>query len=148
MQPLRIFADLDITTMDILQPLLEPFSCRAGTVVLRQGTPAEHIYLIVQGKVEVSYKPYDGTAITVSMLEKDGLFGWSAVVGSSKYTSSATAIEDLEAYRIKGKSLRKFCNDHPEAGREILERLASAVSYRWVDAHEQIKSMLMHGMHA
>ncbi|MFT3893267.1 MAG: cyclic nucleotide-binding domain-containing protein [Anaerolineales bacterium] len=134
--------------MDILQPLLEPFSCRAGTVVLRQGTPAEHIYLIVKGKVEVSYKPYDGTAITVSILEKDGLFGWSAVVGSSKYTSSATAIEDLEAYRIKGKLLRKFCNDHPEAGREILERLASAVSYRWVDAHEQIKSMLMHGMHA
>jgi CRP-like cAMP-binding protein len=134
--------------MDLLQPLLEPFSCRAGTVVLRQGTPADHIYLIVKGKVEVSYKPYDGTSITVSILEKDGLFGWSAVVGSSKYTSSATAIEDLEAFRIKGNNLRKFCMEHPEAGKDILERLASAVSYRWVDAHEQIKSMLMHGMSA
>jgi CRP-like cAMP-binding protein len=143
-----IFSDLDNDSMDLLQPLLEPFSCRAGTVVLRQGTPADHIYLIVKGKVEVSYKPYDGTAITVSILEKDGLFGWSAVVGSNKYTSSATAIEDLEAFRIKGNNLRKFCMEHPEAGKEILERLASAVSYRWVDAHEQIKSMLMHGMNA
>ena len=143
-----IFAELDTETMDLLQPLLEPFSCRAGTVVLRQGTPAEHIYMIKRGKVEVSYKPYDGTPITVSILEKDGLFGWSAVVGSSKYTSSATAIEDLEAYRIKGSELRKFCMQHPDAGRDILERLASAVSYRWVDAHEQIKSMLMHGMNA
>ena len=143
-----IFAELDTETLDLLQPLLEPFSCRAGTVVLRQGTPADHIYVIKQGKVEVSYKPYDGTAITVSILEKDGLFGWSAVVGSSKYTSSATAIEDLEACRIKGSELRKFCMEHPEAGRDILEILASAVSYRWVDAHEQIKSMLMHGMNA
>jgi CRP-like cAMP-binding protein len=148
MHPLAIFADLDNENMEVLQPLLESFSCRAGTVVLRQGTPADHIYLIVKGKVEVSYKPYDGTAITVSILEKDGLFGWSAVVGSSQYTSSATAIEDLEAYRIKGSELRKFCNEHPEAGRDILERLASAVSYRWVDAHEQVKSMLMHGMNA
>lgn len=132
--------------METLKPLFEPFSCRAGTVVLRQGTPADHLYLIVRGKVEVSYKPYDGTPITVSLLEKDGLFGWSAVVGSSQYTSSATAIEDLEAYRIKGNELRKFCNEHPEAGRAVLEKLADAVSNRWKDSHEQVKSMLMQGM--
>ena len=143
---IAIFADLEEKHMDLLQPLFEPFSCRAGTVVLHQGTPAEHIYVIVKGKVEVSYKPYDGTSITISLLEKDGLFGWSAVVGSSKYTSSATAIEDLEAFRIRGSELRKLCNENPEAGREILERLASAVSQRWYDAHEQVKSMLMHGM--
>ena len=148
MQHFAIFTDLDTKTMNLLQPLLEPFSCRAGTVVLRQGTPADHIYMIKKGKVEVSYKPYDGTPITVSILEKDGLFGWSAVVGSSKYTSSATAIEDLEAYRINGSALRKFCMEHPDAGKDLLERLASAVSYRWVDAHEQINSMLMHGMNA
>ena len=132
--------------MNMLQPLFEPFNCRAGTVVLRQGTPADHLYLIVKGKVEVSYKPYDGTPITVSMLEKDGLFGWSAVVGSSQYTSSATAIEDLEAYRIRGKELRKFCSEHPEEGRYILEKLANAVSNRWKDAHEQVKSILLQGL--
>jgi len=138
---LAIFKNVDGNIMELLQPLLEPFSCRAGTVVLRQGTPAEHIYLIIKGKVEVSYKPYDGTPITVSLLEKDGLFGWSAVVGSDEYTSSATAIEDLHAYRIRGR-------DHPEAGRDILEHLANAVSHRWNDAHEQVKSMLIHGMKA
>ena len=146
MYRIAIFNDLDKKYMDMLQPLFETFSCRAGAVVLRQGTPAEHIYVIVKGKVEVSYKPYDGTSITVSLLEKDGLFGWSAVVGSSEYTSSATAIEDLEALRIRGSDLRKFCNEHPEAGRDILERLANVVSSRWKDAHEQVKSMLIQGM--
>ena len=146
MYRIAIFNDLDKKYMDMLQLLFEPFSCRAGAVVLRQGTPAEHIYVIVKGKVEVSYKPYDGTSITVSLLEKDGLFGWSAVVGSSEYTSSATAIEDLEALRIRGSDLRKFCNEHPEAGRDILERLANVVSSRWKDAHEQVKSMLIQGM--
>lgn len=132
--------------MEMLQPLFEPFSCPAGTIVLRQGTPADHIYLIVKGKVEVSYKPYDGAPITVSILEKDGLFGWSAVVGSSRYTSSATAIEDLEALRVRGADLRRFCYEHPEEGKALLEQLANAVSSRWKDAHEQVKSMLIHGM--
>jgi CRP-like cAMP-binding protein len=143
---MAIFNDLDQKYMDMLRPLFEPFSCRAGTVVLQQGTPADHIYLILSGKVEVSFKPYDGTPITISHLEKDGFFGWSAVVGSSKYTSSATAIEDLDAFRIRGSELRKFCSENPEAGRVILEHLASAVSSRWQDAHEQVKSILVQGM--
>jgi len=143
-----IFIELDNKQMEMLQPLFEPFSCRAGTVVLQQGMPAEHMYLIVKGKVEVSYKPYDGTPITISLLEENGLFGWSAVVGSSEYTSSATAIEDLEALRMRGSDLRRFCGEHPEEGREILEHLANAVSSRWKNAHEQVKSMLIQGMKA
>lgn len=148
LQRTALFNDLDETTMDLLQPLFETFSCRAGTVVLPQGAPAEHIYVILSGLVEISYKPYDGTLITISHLGKDGLFGWSAVVGSSKYTSSATAIEDLEAFRIRGSELRRICSENPQAGREILEHLANAVSSRWKDAHEQIKSILAQGMKA
>jgi CRP-like cAMP-binding protein len=74
------------------------------------------------------------------------LFGWSAVVGSRIYTSSVTAIDDLETYRINGSRLRNLCKDYPEAGRDILERLANIVSSRWKNAHEQVKSMLFDGM--
>ncbi|MEP6896406.1 MAG: cyclic nucleotide-binding domain-containing protein, partial [Chloroflexota bacterium] len=98
------------------------------------------------GVVEMTYKPYDDVLITVGHVEKDSLFGWSAVVGSEKYTSSAIAIEKLEALRIHGNELRKLCVEQPEAGREILERLASSVSARWNDAQAQVKSMLEQGM--
>jgi CRP-like cAMP-binding protein len=132
--------------MELLNPLFENFTCPAGATVLKQGSPADYLYFVVRGKVEVSYKPYDGAPITVSLLEKDGLFGWSAVVGSEKYTSTAVAIEELETMRIRGKDLRKFCMDHPEAGKDILEKLAGAVSTRWKDAGDQVKSILKNGM--
>ena len=103
-------------------------------------------YFIITGKVEMSFKPYDGTPITVSHVEKGGLFGWSAVVGSEKYTSSAIAIEDVMAFRMKGNELRKLCVEHPEAGKVILERLADGASSRWKDAHKQVQSMLVQGM--
>ena len=132
--------------MDLLKPLFEPYSCSAGITVLQQDAPADYLYLVISGAVEMIYKPYDGTLITVGHVEKDGLFGWSAVIGSEKYTSSAIAIEKLEALRIRGSELRKLCVEHPEAGKEILERLASSVSSRWKDAQAQVKSILEQGL--
>lgn len=132
--------------MDLLKPLFEPYACNAGVTVLQQGKPADYLYLVISGAVEMTYKPYDGVPITISHVEKDGLFGWSAVVGSEKYTSSAIAIENLETMRIRGSELRKLCADHPEAGKEILERLASSVSARVQNAQEQVKSILEQGM--
>ena len=146
MKRLPMFKDMDKKDLDLLTPLFEPFSCRAGTLVLEQGAPANYLYLVLNGKVQISYKPYDGATITVSHVEKNGLFGWSAVVGSDTYTSSAVAIEDLKSFRVRGSDLRKLCVEHPKAGREILERLANAVSSRWKDANEQVKSMLANGM--
>lgn len=143
---LPVFANLREEYVRTLEPLLEPYSCEPGTSVIQQSTPAEYLYVILRGAVEVSFKPYDGAPITVSHIEQGGLFGWSAVVGSDKYTSTATAIGNLEAVRIPGNELRKLCADNPEAGREILNCLANAFSSRWKDAHEQVKLLLAHGM--
>ena len=143
---IALFSTFTEADMEPLNSLFEGFTCHAGTTVLQQGTRAEFLYFVISGKVEISYKPYDGTSITVSHVEKDGLFGWSAVVGSEKYTSTAIAIEELHAMRIRGDDLRKFCADHPKAGKEILEKLAGAVSTRWKDANDQVKSILEHGL--
>ena len=146
MKRAKILKELDEHQMNLLRPLFEPFSCPAGDVILQQGAPAQYLYLVVSGTVEMSFKPYDGHSITVSHVERGGLFGWSAVVGSEKYTSSAIAIEDVEAFRIRGSELRKYCVEHPEEGKDILERLADGVSSRWKDAHKQVKSMLAQGI--
>jgi len=140
------FEDLDDEYLDLLKPLFERFSCHAGSMVLQQGGPANYLYLILNGKVEISFKPYDGMPITISRVEKGSWFGWSAVVGSRRYTSSAIAIEELETIRIHGTELQKLCLDEPEAGKVVLERLANNVSSRWKDAHKQVKSILAKGM--
>jgi CRP-like cAMP-binding protein len=143
---IAIFKNMNENHMNLLQRLFERYSFRSGTVIVQQGAPAEYFYLVISGKAQVSFKPYDGTPITVSHVGKDGLFGWSAVVGSQTYTSSVTAIDDLETYRIRGSRLRKLCSEYPDAAKDILERLASIVSSRWTNAHEQVKSILVQSM--
>jgi CRP-like cAMP-binding protein len=143
---MSIFAELHKDQMNLLGPLFEELSFQAGTVIFRQGETADFLYLLINGTVDMSYKPYDGVPITVSHVGKDGLFGWSAVVGSEKYTSSAIAIEPVKTFRVRGSELRRFCVDHPEAGKVILEGLADGVSSRWQDAHKQVKSILLQGL--
>lgn len=146
MHRLAIFKELDEDLIDLLSPLFEEFSCRPGTVIFRQGDQAEFLYVMIDGKVDMSFKPYDGIPITVSHVGRGGLFGWSAVVGSDKYTSTAVAIGDVEAFRVHGSDLRRFCREHPTEGKDILERLADGVSSRWKDAHKQVQSILLQGM--
>jgi NitT/TauT family transport system permease protein len=141
-----ILKGLDADKIELLRPLFEKFSCPRGAIIFQQGERAEFLYLLVGGQVEISFRPYDGVAITVSHVGKGDLFGWSAVVGSDKYTSSAFAIEAVVAYRVQGGQLRKFCWEHPEAGKKILERLADGVSLRWKDTHKQVQSILLQGM--
>jgi CRP-like cAMP-binding protein len=146
MNRVTIFKGLDADELELLKPLFEVFSCQSGTFIFQQGEPADFLYLLIEGKVEMSFKPYDEVPITIAQVEKDDLFGWSAVVGSDKYTSSAMATENVVAYRVHGGELHKFCRDHPNAGQDILERLADCVSFRQTDAHRQVQSMILQGM--
>lgn len=146
MKQVAILKKLNEDQIELLRPLFEKLSCQPGTVIFQQGDRAEFLYLLIDGKIDVSFKPYDGSAITISHVGKGHLFGWSAVVGSETYTSSATAIEPVDAYRVRGSDLRRFCREHPETGKEILEHLADDVSFRWKDAHRQVQSILFQGM--
>lgn len=143
-----LFHGVEKEYIELLRPLFVRVTCAKRTVVIQQGAPAEFLYLIESGKVEISYKPYDGESITITHVGTNGLFGWSALIGSSMYSSSAIAIEDIDALRIRGSELRTLCVEKPEAGSVILDRLADAVSTRWKNAHEQVRSILESGMNS
>lgn len=143
---LSIFANLQEERVELLKRLAEAVAYEAGEEVIRQGDHAEYFYIIRKGKVQISFKPYDGNPITVSHVGAGELFGWSAVIGSEKYTSTGIVIEPLEAIRIRGDELRKLIRKDPEAGQAILNSLASAISTRWKDAREQVRLILENGM--
>ena len=48
-----LFKDVDEHILQLLEPLFEPYSCIAETVIFDQGDPALFIYLILAGTVEV-----------------------------------------------------------------------------------------------
>jgi CRP-like cAMP-binding protein len=143
---LFVFRKLSEEHAGLLAPLAESYTWNAGSIIIQQGATAEYIHIILHGRVEISYKPYDGNTITVTHVDAGGVFGWSAVTGSRLYSSTAIAIEGTECIRMRGDRIRTLCREHPGAGTEILNCLADAVGSRWKDAHDQVRSILTHGM--
>lgn len=137
-----LFEDLNTEQSSVLIEAFDAFNCSSGTVIFEQGDPAEFLYLILKGQAIISYKPYDGPRITITHLKDGDVFGWSAVVGGKKYTSSVASESDLESIRIHRDNLLKIITQHPETGKIIIDRLALNVSPRWENAHEQIKPLI------
>ncbi|MBN1451885.1 MAG: cyclic nucleotide-binding domain-containing protein [Anaerolineales bacterium] len=142
LETVPLFKGLDNNTLQLLEPLFETYSCSAREVIFEQGDPAHYLYLILEGAVEVRYKPYDGPPLTITNLEQGSIIGWSAVIGNSAYTSGAVCKEDCQAIRMSSRDLHELCAREPEAGRIILNLLAESVSLRWQDARDQIQMLL------
>jgi CRP-like cAMP-binding protein len=139
---ISLFDGLSDEARRLVERHFEPYSCRAGEVIFEQGDPAVFLYLLLEGSVTVRYKPYDGPAINLNQILAGGAFGWSAVVGNPSYTSGASARENVQAVRIRGTDLRDLVARNPNAGKELLDRLASLVSNRWKDANRQVRAIL------
>ena len=141
-----LFEGFNSNQLELLKSLFEAYSCPANTVIFEQGGQANYLYLILQGTIEIQFKPYDGPPLTLTHLKEGDVFGWSAVIGSPAYTSGTKSNGSVEAIRIRGTDLKRLCKEHPSTGATILDRLARVVSTRWRNASLQVKCMLREGM--
>lgn len=145
---LTLFKDLSPDQHKLLRPLLLPMDCYSGTTLFEQGDPAEYLYLVAVGEVVIHYKPEDGPEITVAHVRPGGIVGWSAALGSRSYTSGATCEGYTQMLRVRGQDLRNLCNECPETGILILDRLATVIAERLRNTHDQVMALLLQGLHA
>lgn len=148
MRQMKIFSGFEPYQMELLEPLMEMCVYQDGEEIFQQGDPAEHLYIVIEGRVAIVYKPEDGTEITVAKIKKDGVFGWSAAFGTGAYTSGAVCREAGQFLRIRGEDLKMLRLNHPKTGILVLDRLAKVVAsrLRQTHHHEQVVAMLEDGL--
>lgn len=143
---LFFFRDFRPDQRDLLRPLFTSCTNEAGDLVFEQDQPAEYLYLVLDGEVTVYFKPDDGPPLIVARVRPEGAVGWSAALGSSRYTSSAVCATPCQMLRVRGVDLRAFCEQHPETGTLVLERLAAGISERLRSTHNHVVALLEQGL--
>jgi CRP-like cAMP-binding protein len=143
---LDLFKGFSPAEAEALQELFEWCELPVGTVLFEQGEIALNVYLVVKGEVMVRYKPEDGPALIVSRLHSQGVVGWSAVIGSPTYTSSAECGSDCVVLRVCSDDLRAFVEQHPAAGARLLDRLGTMIAERMRNTHEHVMALLEQGL--
>ena len=139
---LPLFQGVSLSQLEVLRPIFVDFECYEGTVLFEQGELAEYLYLVVSGEAEIQYKPEDGPTITVARVRPGGLAGWSSLIGRRLYTSAVVCSQDSKLLRVRGADLQTLCQEHPETGVLLLERLADVVAERLRNTHPQVLSLL------
>lgn len=143
---LMLFKDLTPSQRDVVLPLFKPYHYPEGKVIFEQGETTEYLYIVVDGEIQVRFKPDDGPPLIVARVRDEGVVGWSAALGSPAYTSAAVCATDCEVLRVRGTDLRTLCEQHPETGSVMLERLADVIAKRLKNTHAQVIALLEQGL--
>jgi CRP/FNR family cyclic AMP-dependent transcriptional regulator len=143
---LFLFRNLSDTHLELINPLFIPCEFTADSVLFEQGDPADYLFAVVSGEVVVSFKPDDGPDIMVARVQPGSIVGWSAALGSRRYTSSAICTSYTQLLRVRGDDLRRLCLQHPDTGTIILDRLATVIAERLHSTHDLVLSLLQLGL--
>jgi CRP-like cAMP-binding protein len=141
-----LFSEVDEDDLNRVATRVKSIRFKSGDVIFGQGDPADRLFLLISGEVEIQYHPPDGGPLSVTVIKADGVFGWSAMLGRKKYTSSAICVQDGRALWISGDALRNLCEQHPQTGVMIIERLAEVIAGRLSSTREVVAGLLHNGV--
>ena len=107
----------------------------AGQVVSAEGDPAEDLYVLVDGKVELRLPVQFGMGdekreITVDTVHKGSIFGWSALVPPYSFNRTSVCVETSTVLSVNGKELIKIMDLNEHIGYEIMRSIACVIASR------------------
>jgi len=102
---LDLFGGLSEAEIEVLTAALERRAFRAGEPIAGPETPPDWIYLVKEGRVRLYCRGSDGREITVELLGRGHLFGFSALFGARRAILLAEAATDVEVYLARRRDL-------------------------------------------
>lgn len=106
------FRELDAAALDSLAPGLGEVSLAAGEVLMRRGDAAEHMYLLVRGRLAVE-SPEDEGLAPLATLGPGELVGEIAVLAGGARSATVRALEASELLRLARAELELALARHP-----------------------------------
>lgn len=127
-----LFEDLDPRLLRWLADQAELQSYREGDQLFAQDAIAERLYLLVGGRVGLSYADLGADrAVFVRALEGIGdPLGWSALVDPRRYHTSAVALAPTRVVAFSSTALDQLCTQEPAFGLRIMQRVLQLIGAR------------------
>ena len=102
-----LFRGVDGASTDWLASCAQAVTYQAGDFLLRTGKPADHLFLIVRGRVSIEAPPAgDKGAIIIQTLADGDTVGWSWMLAPFTWNLDARALEKVEVVTLDAIKLR------------------------------------------
>jgi len=120
----KIFSCLANDDLSELAALWKPVSREDGHVIFRQGDPPDAMYLVREGKVEISLWTEDNEELVISILGDADFFGELALLDGSPRTATAKAIGHAALLEMRKDDLLAFLRRKPEVSIAMMSEIA------------------------
>ena len=137
----KIFSRLPDEELACLAGVMEEKIFPAGTVILREGDPGDHMYLLLEGTVEVLKTTLFGDPYVTASL-KDSYhcsFGEMALIDQGTRSATVRAKTDCRTLALSAEEFQRFCREYPAIGVELLMAVSATLVRNLRAENENLK---------
>jgi CRP/FNR family cyclic AMP-dependent transcriptional regulator len=121
------FQGLSVHHLELLADFAMETRFKPGQWIFRQGAPANHFYLIVEGKVSIESEVKERGMSPIRTLGPGDDIGWAWLFAPYQMHFSAWAIDPTHVIFFDGNSLREQSEVNQEFGYRLMKRIAEVV---------------------
>lgn len=123
---IEIFAQLDAAEMTELAARFETRSLKRGETVIRQGEPADALYIVVSGRFSVTRTDRRMPIAEIGPDQPIGEIGF--ITHTDSRTATVTAMRDSIVLRLDRKDFEQLTRKHPMIWRSLAMTLAGRLA--------------------
>ncbi|MGB5679072.1 MAG: cyclic nucleotide-binding domain-containing protein [Gammaproteobacteria bacterium] len=127
-----LFEGFDLTLLNWIAHQAVVKAYAENDCLFIQDSIADHLYLLIDGRIGFAYRDA-GSNRCVFLRAMEGAgdpIGWSALVDPRRYRITAQALEPAHLVAIPGDTLLKLCEQKPQVGVRIMQRILQIIRSR------------------
>ena len=110
---------------------------KAGEHLIREGTPGDKMYVVINGELSVS-RLYDGKRMDIAKLEAGDIFGEIALVSSHPRTADVFAATDTKLLSLDWTSLERLRKLSPFISSKLFMNVSKILGNRVIETTEKM----------
>jgi CRP-like cAMP-binding protein len=115
-----------------------PFTAPPGTMLAREGEPAQYFYLIQSGCVAINIHTSKRGDMPIQTVGPGEILGWSWLVEPHVWQFDGRVQETVQGIKLDGEWLREKCEQDHELGYHLLRQLLSVLATRLSSTRRQL----------
>jgi len=121
----ELFETLDESQLSAILSHSRVESCPEGRIIFQEGEEASHLYVLVEGAIELSVKAREKVGFLTSKIQREGrVFGVPSLLEPYRYNMMAKCLMPSRILRIEADYLKRRMEEDPTLGMAIMKKLA------------------------
>lgn len=137
----RFFCNMQTGDLEEVAKICREVELPARMVVFEEYDRAEVVYVIMSGQVSLAICEPKQSCRQIAIVGEGDLVGWSALLGRTRLSDTASTLTPVKAMVFNGAELSKFCTEHPRFGFEFMRQAALAMALRLSGTRLQLLEM-------